>query len=115
MVMTSPATAPTPQRPEAGPVMLDIRNVRQTYSKGQANDLLVLDGINFQLREGEIVGLLGNGAAFSAPAASATLADVSAAGCLRRQSSVLRGHPMRTLRPLIVQAWIPICGLQSFS
>jgi NitT/TauT family transport system ATP-binding protein len=59
MVMTSPATAPTPQRPEAGPVMLDIRNVRQTYSKGQANDLLVLDGINFQLREGEIVGLLG--------------------------------------------------------
>ena len=59
MVMTSPATAPTPQRPEAGPVMLDIRNVRQTYSKGQANDLLVLDGINLQLREGEIVGLLG--------------------------------------------------------
>jgi NitT/TauT family transport system ATP-binding protein len=59
MVMTSPATAPTHQRPEAGPVMLDIRNVRQTYSKGQANDLLVLDGINFQLREGEIVGLLG--------------------------------------------------------
>ncbi len=59
MVMTSPATAPTPQRPEAGPVLLDIRNVRQTYSKGQANDLLVLDGINLQLREGEIVGLLG--------------------------------------------------------
>jgi len=59
MVMTSPAVAPTPQRPEAGPVMLDIRNVRQTYSKGQANDLLVLDGINLQLREGEIVGLLG--------------------------------------------------------
>ncbi len=59
MVMTSPATAPTPQRPEAGPVMLDIKNVRQTYSKGQANDLLVLDGINLQLREGEIVGLLG--------------------------------------------------------
>jgi NitT/TauT family transport system ATP-binding protein len=58
MVMTSPSTASV-ARPQAGQVMLDVKNIRQTYSKGQANDLLVLDGVNLQLREGEIVGLLG--------------------------------------------------------
>eukprot|EP01037_Dinobryon_pediforme_P016987 gene16987-17177_t len=39
--------------------MLDVRGVRQVYSKGGSNNLLVLDDVNLQLREGEIVGLLG--------------------------------------------------------
>lgn len=46
-------------RPNLGEVMLDVKNVRQTYAKGSGADLLVLDGINLSLREGEIVGLLG--------------------------------------------------------
>lgn len=46
-------------RPQLGEVMLDVKNVRQTYAKGSGADLLVLDGINLALREGEIVGLLG--------------------------------------------------------
>ena len=48
-----------PARPNLGEVMLDVKNVRQTYTKGSGADLLVLDGINLSLREGEIVGLLG--------------------------------------------------------
>jgi NitT/TauT family transport system ATP-binding protein len=46
-------------RPNLGEVMLDVKNVRQTYAKGSGADLLVLDNINLALREGEIVGLLG--------------------------------------------------------
>ncbi|MEW6596852.1 MAG: nitrate/sulfonate/bicarbonate ABC transporter ATP-binding protein [Pseudomonadota bacterium] len=55
--MANAALAAT--RPQLGEVMLDVKNVRQTYAKGSGADLLVLDGINLALREGEIVGLLG--------------------------------------------------------
>ena len=53
-----PQLQPQP-RPQPGRVMLDVRGVRQAYSKGGSNSLLVLDNVNMQLREGEIVGLLG--------------------------------------------------------
>lgn len=60
MVTTAPAPATAIQpRPQPGAVMLDVRGVRQVYSKGGSNNLLVLDDVNLQLREGEIVGLLG--------------------------------------------------------
>jgi NitT/TauT family transport system ATP-binding protein len=39
--------------------LLDVRNVRKTFPRPDGPELLVLDGINLVLREGEIVGLLG--------------------------------------------------------
>ena len=57
--MVASQLAPAPSRQQPGEVMLDVQNVCQAYSKGAASDLLVLDGVNLQLREGEIVGLLG--------------------------------------------------------
>ena len=58
MATTASATTIQP-RPQPGDIMLDGRGVRQVYSKGGSNNLLVLDDVNLQLREGEIVGLLG--------------------------------------------------------
>jgi NitT/TauT family transport system ATP-binding protein len=57
--MAKNQTTTVQTRPQTGKVMLDARDVGQTYSKGGSNDLLVLDGVNLQLHEGEIVGLLG--------------------------------------------------------
>ena len=57
--MAPTQTASAQIRPQPGAVMLDAQEVGQTYSKGGSNDLLVLDNVNLQLREGEIVGLLG--------------------------------------------------------
>jgi NitT/TauT family transport system ATP-binding protein len=39
--------------------LLDVREVRRTFPKPGGDELLVLDGVNLTLREGEIVGLLG--------------------------------------------------------
>ena len=39
--------------------LVDVRHVRHFYSKGSGHDLLVLDDIDLQLKENEIVGLLG--------------------------------------------------------
>src|ERR1700709_197713 len=44
-------TAPQP--------MLRLRDITQAYRKGGTSDLLVLDGINMNLWENQIVGLLG--------------------------------------------------------
>src|SRR3954468_20106294 len=52
----APARARGVQQPE---VLLEIKDVRQTYAKGTSGDLLVLDGVNLTLKAGEIVGLLG--------------------------------------------------------
>jgi NitT/TauT family transport system ATP-binding protein len=43
---------------EATP-LLDVHAVRQSFPKAGGGQLLVLDGVEFQLAEGEIVGLLG--------------------------------------------------------
>ena len=53
MTDTAVAEAPT------GRSLLEISHVRQSYSKGSGNDLLVLEDINLDLRGNEIVGLLG--------------------------------------------------------
>src|SRR5215469_2551020 len=39
--------------------LVDVRHVRHFYGKGSGHDLLVLDDIELQLKENEIVGLLG--------------------------------------------------------
>src|SRR5689334_12970053 len=39
--------------------IVDIKQVRKSFKKAEFQDLLVLDDINFQMREGEIVALLG--------------------------------------------------------
>jgi len=39
--------------------LLEIQGIRKSFSKPDGGELLVLDGINLTLREGEIVGLLG--------------------------------------------------------
>ncbi|HEV2563403.1 MAG TPA: nitrate/sulfonate/bicarbonate ABC transporter ATP-binding protein [Rhizomicrobium sp.] len=40
-------------------ILLDIHNVRQAFPKSGGGELLVLEGVELTLREGEIVGLLG--------------------------------------------------------
>src|SRR3984885_7559265 len=39
--------------------LLDIHGLRQTFPKADGGELLVLDGIELQLNQGQIVGLLG--------------------------------------------------------
>jgi NitT/TauT family transport system ATP-binding protein len=39
--------------------LLDIHGLRQTFPKADGGDLLVLDGIELELKQGQIVGLLG--------------------------------------------------------
>src|SRR5271165_3961309 len=39
--------------------LLDIHALRQTFPRADGGELLVLDGIDFQLSQGQIVGLLG--------------------------------------------------------
>jgi NitT/TauT family transport system ATP-binding protein len=39
--------------------LLDVQHVRRSFPRGGGEELLVLDDVNFTLREGEIVGLLG--------------------------------------------------------
>lgn len=43
----------------AGNVLLEARNIRQTFRKSGGGELVVLDGVNLQLKQGEITGLLG--------------------------------------------------------
>ena len=50
---------PTGRFGEPGEVLLEIRDLSQTYPKAAADDLLVLDEVNLTLKAGEIVGLLG--------------------------------------------------------
>ena len=39
--------------------LLDIHGLRHTFPKADGGDLLVLDGIELQIAQGQIVGLLG--------------------------------------------------------
>ncbi len=49
-----------PARPPAGgSALLHVENVRQAFQRPSGEPLVVLDGVNLELREGEIVGLLG--------------------------------------------------------
>ena len=42
-----------------GQTLLDVRNVRRSFPRPAGGELLVLDGVELTLKEGEIVGLLG--------------------------------------------------------
>ena len=39
--------------------LLEVRDVRQTFPRPDGGELLVLEGVDLTIREGEIVGLLG--------------------------------------------------------
>jgi NitT/TauT family transport system ATP-binding protein len=41
------------------PMLVSIRNCRQSYPKDASSDVIILDDVQLSLREGEIVGLLG--------------------------------------------------------
>src|SRR5580704_19330480 len=41
------------------PILLDVHDVRRAFPRPGGGELLVLDGIDFKMAEGEIVGLLG--------------------------------------------------------
>ena len=41
------------------PALLEVRDVRKTFQKADGGELLVLDGVNLRVNEGEIVCLLG--------------------------------------------------------
>jgi NitT/TauT family transport system ATP-binding protein len=43
----------------AGETLLDVHDVRRSFPKAGGGDLLVLDGVELNLKQGEIVGLLG--------------------------------------------------------
>ena len=40
-------------------MLLEVRGCKQAYHKDASADLVVLDGVNLALREGEMVALLG--------------------------------------------------------
>jgi NitT/TauT family transport system ATP-binding protein len=71
-------------------VLLDVRNVRRSFPKSGGEDLLVLDGVDLTLHEGEIVGLLGR----SGSGKSTLLRLI--AGLARPQGGSLSylGHPI---------------------
>jgi NitT/TauT family transport system ATP-binding protein len=43
----------------ASPALLELHAVRQAFPKADGGEVLVLDDIEFELAEGQIVGLLG--------------------------------------------------------
>src|ERR1700749_2679018 len=43
----------------AGETLLDVHNVRPSFPRPRGGELLVLDGVELRLNQGEIVGLLG--------------------------------------------------------
>lgn len=51
--------APRPRAAAPNAALLEIKNLSQTYSKAADGDLLVLEGVELELRAGEIVGILG--------------------------------------------------------
>ena len=57
--MTDTILADPPSALASGRSLLEISHVRQAYSKGSGNELLVLEDINLDLKSNEIVGLLG--------------------------------------------------------
>ena len=57
--MTDTILADPPAALASGRSLLEISHVRQAYSKGSGNELLVLEDINLDLKSNEIVGLLG--------------------------------------------------------
>ncbi len=55
--------APSRAAAPAAEVLLEIKNVRQTYPRGRSDHLLVMEGVDLTLKAGEIVGLLGRSGA----------------------------------------------------
>ncbi len=80
--------------PLAAP-LIEVRHIRQAYTKDSAADLIVLDDVDLTLREGEIVGLLGR----SGSGKSTLLRIVSGLIAPTAGEVLWRGKPLRGPAP----------------
>ncbi len=80
--------------PAAEP-LIEVRHIRQAYTKDSAADLIVLDDVDLTLREGEIVGLLGR----SGSGKSTLLRIVSGLIAPTAGEVLWRGKPLRGPAP----------------
>src|ERR1700741_189500 len=71
-------------------ILLDVHGVRRSFPKPGGGELLVLDGVELTLREGEIVGLLGR----SGSGKSTLLRIVSGLSAPTSGSVTYQGHPV---------------------
>jgi NitT/TauT family transport system ATP-binding protein len=71
-------------------VLLDVHDVRRTFPKPGGDELLVLEGVNITLREGEIVGLLGR----SGSGKSTLLRLIAGLSSPQGGSLTYLGHPI---------------------
>src|SRR6476660_10594014 len=51
----------------ADPLLLEVKGVRQAFPKAGGRELVVLDGLDMTLKEGEIVGLVGRSGSGKSP------------------------------------------------
>jgi NitT/TauT family transport system ATP-binding protein len=70
--------------------LLDVRDVHQAFPKAGGGELLVLDGIDLTLKQGEIVGLLGR----SGSGKSTLLRIISGLACASSGEVTYLGHPV---------------------
>ena len=93
--MTTPETLRTGsgvQQPEkqAGPVVLDVRNLRVHYATPRG-DVIAVNGVSFDVRQGEILGLVGESGCGKSTVAMSILRLVQPPGRIVGGQVVLNG------------------------
>ena len=76
----------------SAPALVEVDHVRQLYPKGSGEHLLVLDDVSLQLRDKEIVSLLGR----SGCGNSSLLRIISGSWPVRLQRSRWSSRPLRS-------------------
>jgi oligopeptide/dipeptide ABC transporter ATP-binding protein len=99
--MTTPETLRTGsgvQRPEkqAGPVVLDVRNLRVHYATPRG-DVIAVNGVSFDVRQGEILGLVGESGCGKSTVAMSILRLVQPPGRIVGGQVVLNGTDLLRL------------------
>jgi NitT/TauT family transport system ATP-binding protein len=81
--------------------LLDIHNLRQTFPKADGGELLVLDGVELEVSQGQIVGLLGR-----TGSGKSTLLRLIAGLALPSDGSITyMGHPVNAPAPGIAMVF----------